>query len=155
MKSAGGAAVAVQDDKTIIVSGTNPAQDTYTIIAPTDLPEVTGLKIETLTDANLAGKGPGRSENGNIVLTGVRLSVAAPAAVADTDDHVGGGGGAGASGAATTTPTAKFRAASADFSQKEFPVSGAINGKAGGGWGIEREVGKHHEARLELEKPLR
>src|SRR4051812_36645095 len=89
MKSAGGASLVAQADKTILVGGPNPAQDTYTIVAPTDLPEVTGLRLETLTDPNLSGKGPGRSDNGNIVLTDVRLSVGDPEdAAAVAHDHV-------------------------------------------------------------------
>ena len=150
MKSAGGATLAVRDDKSIVVSGPNPAQDTYTIVAPTDLPEVTGLKIETLTDENLAGKGPGRSVE--------REHRADRRAAVGGHARGGGRGRPRRCGAAGARPRrrAKFRAASADFSQKEFPVAGAIDHKVGGGgWAIDPEEGKQHEAVFELDKPLR
>lgn len=134
MKSAGGATLTSQDDKSILVSGTNPKSDSYTIVAPTDLSTVTAIRVETLPDEHLNGKGPGRSENGNIVLTGIRMKVA-PAG-----EH------------AKTTPV-KFRAATADFSQDGFPVSDAIAAKHKGGWAIYPEVGKAHSALFQLDRP--
>src|SRR5207237_896561 len=78
----------------------------------------------------LTARGPGRSQNGNLVLTNVRLLVA-PA----------------------DTPI-KFKSASADFSQKDFPVAQAIDADRQSGWAIYPEVGKPHHAIFQLEKPL-
>ena len=81
-----------------------------------------------MPDNQLTGNGPGRSINGNIVLTDVRLSA---------DGR-----------------TAKFRAASADFSQAGFPVGSAIDGDPQTGWAIHPEMGKAHAAVFEFEKPI-
>ena len=135
MKSAGGATLAEQDDQSIIVSGSNPKSDSYTIVAPTDLSSVTAIRLEALPKDDLNGKGPGRSDNGNIVLTGLRLKVA-PA-----DDNA-------------KPTTVKFRAATADFSQDNFPVSDAIAPKHKAGWAIYPEVGKPHSAMFQLERSM-
>jgi hypothetical protein len=135
MKSAGGATLAEQDDQSIIVSGANPKSDSYTIVAPTDLSGVTAIRLEALPKDDLSGKGPGRSDNGNIVLTGVRLKIA-PA-----DDI-------------SKPTTVKFRAATADFSQDNFPVSDAIAPKRKAGWAIYPEVGKPHAALFQVERQI-
>jgi hypothetical protein len=135
MKSAGGATLTLQDDKSILVSGNNPNSDSYTLVVPTDLSSVTAIRLEALPDEHLNGKGPGRSENGNMVLTGVRMKVE-PA-----DDH------------SKQTPV-KFRAATADFSQDKYPVSDAIAPKRKAGWAIYPEVGKPHSAQFQVDRVI-
>src|SRR5262249_53986827 len=76
MKSQGGATMSKLPDKSVVVSGPNPPTDNYTITAEADLPEMTAIRLEALTDKSLPAMGPGRSSNGNIVLTDVRLAVA-------------------------------------------------------------------------------
>ncbi|HSU66000.1 MAG TPA: DUF1549 and DUF1553 domain-containing protein, partial [Tepidisphaeraceae bacterium] len=132
LKSAGGATLTPQDDKSILVTGTNPKSDSYTVELHTELSQATALRIEALPEEHLAGKGPGRSINGNVVLTGVRVKAA-----------VGGG----------KAMPVKFKSAGADFSQNGFPVSSLI-GKNGKGWAIYPEVGTAHEALLNFERPL-
>jgi hypothetical protein len=135
LKSAGGAALAAQPDGSILVSGPNPDTDSYTVIATSELPGITAVRLEALPEEHLAGGGPGRSVNGNIVLTGVRLSVA------PLDNP------------AVAKPT-KFRAAWADFSQANFPVAQAIDGNPHAGWAIFPEVGKPHAAIFQLDQAL-
>lgn len=135
MKSAGGAKLELQDDKSILVSGPNPKSDSYTIVAPSDLSTITAIRLEALTEEHLAGNGPGRSDNGNIVLTGVRMKVTPP----------------GERAAATHV---KFKAASADFSQADFPVSNAIGSKRNSGWAIFPKVGVPHAAVFQLDQPI-
>lgn len=135
MKSAGGATLASQPDKSILVSGINPASDSYTIVAPVDLSSVTAIRLEALPDEHLNGKGPGRSENGNMVLTGVRMKVE-PA-----DGH-------------SKPMPVKFRAATADFSQDKYPISDVIAAKRKAGWGIYPEVGKAHTAQFQVDKVI-
>jgi hypothetical protein len=136
MKSAGGATLAKRDDKSIFASGTNPEKDTYTLVAKTELKGVTALRLEALPDDSLGAKGPGRSENGNIVLTDLRLTVAPPANP-------------------SAAQPAKINAASADFSQDNYPVSAAIDDQPERtGWAIFPEAGKAHAAVFELEKPI-
>jgi len=137
MKSAGGASFAQQDDKSILVTGPNPPTDTYTIVAPVELEKVTAIRVEALTEPHLAANGPGRSENGNAVLTGLKVAA---------------GDKAGA--------PVKMRTASADFTQQGFAVGTVIAARpaanqAKAGWALYPEVGKQHEAVFEFEQPLK
>ena len=88
---------------------------------------------QALPDDQLEAKGPGRSVNGNFVLTGIRISLG------DGKD---------------STPL-KIRSASADFFQKEgaFDVKSILQ-KGGPGWAILPETGKPHLAVFELAEPL-
>src|SRR5262249_18450760 len=106
-RSAGGATLKKLDDRSVLASGENPAVETAPFAGRTGLRGIRGLGGGLLADDSLPVRGPGRSHNGNIVLTDVKLEVRPPAD--------GSGGGTGA-----------FKAASADFSQKDFPVANAI-----------------------------
>ncbi len=127
--SAGGAKLEVRDDSSILATGANPDRETYTLTAPATLAGVTAIRLEMLPHDSLAARGPGRSENGNVVMTGVRLKLADGREV-------------------------PLKSASADFSQNEFPVSRAIGRGKGLGWGIYPQVGKAHQAVFELQSPL-
>ncbi len=137
MTSAGGASFVQREDKSILVSGPNPPSDVYTVVAPVDLDKVTALRVEALTDPGLTASGPGRSENGNAVLTGLKV----------------------ATGEKPDAPV-KMRTASADFTQQGFAVASVIAGRPAAnasrsGWALYPEVGKQHEAVFELDKPLK
>ncbi len=131
----GGAELRRLDDGSLLATGANPAIETYTIVAPCRLPRITGIRLEALPDDSLPQHGPGRSANGNAVLTQFDLQAAS-----------------------TLDPAAnkpiKLATASADFSQKDFPVAGAIDGKPETGWAIYPEVGKPHSAVFALAEPL-
>lgn len=133
LKSRGGATFTADKDGSTVVGGTNAATDTYTFTFRTDLAKLTAIRIDALPDDKLNGKGPGRSVNGNFVMTGIRISLG------DGRD-------------ATPLP---IRSASADFSQKEggFDVK-TVLGKGGPGWAILPEAGKAHQAVFELAEPL-
>jgi hypothetical protein len=137
MTSAGGATLARQDDKSILVTGPNPNSDTYTVVAPVELEKVTAIRVEALTEPHLTANGPGRSENGNAVLTGLKVAA---------------GDKAGA--------PVKMRSASADFTQEGFAVGTVISERPArnapkAGWALYPEVGKPHEAVFEFERPLK
>ena len=135
MRSEGGAALESRDDGSVIVSGENPPSDAYIIEARSGLEEITAIRVEALPDDGLPAKGPGRSSNGNIVLTEVALAI--------TRDE-------------SPAPSAvKLGAASADFSQKDFPAGAAIDGKPETGWAILPETGKPHAAVFGTAAPLR
>ena len=135
MESAGGATLAAADDKSIIASGANPNTDSYAVTVLTPVAGVSGVQIEFLPDDRLRAKGPGRSDNGNMVLTEVRIAWAPI-----TDPGI-------------VTPV-KITAAQADFSQENFPIGNAIDGKPETGWAIYPEVGKSHTAAFSLEKRI-
>jgi hypothetical protein len=126
--SKGGAKLAKLDDKSIRATGTNPARETYTVTVKPEKAGATAFRLEVLPDDGLNARGPGRSDNGNIVLTEVQASE----------------GG----------KTVKLTSASADFSQDNFPASAAIDGKPNTGWAILPEVGKPHAAVFAFEQPL-
>jgi hypothetical protein len=129
MQSAGKAKLTRQPNKSILVSGTNPPTDTYTIRATSELKEITAIRLEALTDESLPNNGPGRSANGNIVLTDVEVTV----------------GG----------KPVKLGTASADFSQEKHPVGAAIDSdKVISGWGISPKTGQGHYAVFDLKEPI-
>ncbi|HUR55635.1 MAG TPA: PSD1 and planctomycete cytochrome C domain-containing protein, partial [Gemmataceae bacterium] len=126
-KSKGGATLAILDDKSVRASGTNPAKETYTVsLSPTG--KVTALRLEALPDPSFPDSGPGRSANGNFVMTGVRVTL----------------GG----------KPVPLRAASASHFQKEggFDVASIL--KKGPGWAILPEVGKPSSAVFEFAEPV-
>ena len=118
--SKGGATLAVRDDGSILVSGTAPERDTYTLTVPTDLKGITALRLEALPDASLPARGPGRASNGNVVLSEVALSA----------------GG---------NPVA-WSGASASHSQQGYDVAAAVDGRRETGWAILPRTGQATEA---------
>ncbi len=106
--------------------------DSYTLTFKTTLKNVTGLRLEALADDALPAKGPGASDNGNFVLTELKISTA--------------GGG--------KRNDLKIKSAAADHAQDGHAIANAFDGKNETGWAILPEVGKSHTAVFELEKPL-
>lgn len=112
-KSAGGATLTKTASKSILAEGTNPSNDTYTVIAPVGAGRLTGIRLEALETG--ADKTIGRHKNGGFVLKGFELTVS-PAAGKDA-------------------LPAKWKSVSADFSQKDFDVTSILTGK-GDGWAL-------------------
>jgi Protein of unknown function (DUF1553) len=127
MRTKGGTSLVKQADLSVRAEGLNPPTEVYELEAVMSLRRITALRLEALPDERSVGNGPGRSINGNIVLTDVRLSAAG---------H-----------------PEKFRAASADFAQVGFPIASAIDGDPQTGWAIHPEMGKAHAAVFELDRP--
>ncbi len=73
MESAAGVQLKRLDDHSILASGKNPDTDVYTLIGPLPLTHATAIRIEVLPDESLPRKGPGRSGNGNFVLSEVEV----------------------------------------------------------------------------------
>ncbi len=127
-KAAGSATLTRLPDDSILATGDNPATETYTIEGVAKPKGVTAIRLEALTDESLPKSGPGRSANGNIVLTDVRVSLAGK--------------------------QVKLKSASADFSQEGFPVANAIDADLKTGWAISPELGKPHSAVFQLDQPI-
>jgi len=128
MKSAGGATLTLQPDKSVKVTGTNPPKETLTVPLASALTKITAIRLEVLPDDALNGKGPGRSDNGNLVMTEAKVSAEGK--------------------------NLKIKSASATFSQKEFPIANAIDANGESGWAIHPEVGKAQSAIFELAAPF-
>lgn len=121
MSSAGGATLNRGADGSILVSGANPDQDTFSITVRSPLQNISAFRLEALPDASLPRSGPGRSENnGNFLLTDFRMQ----------------------------TPAAKvtFDSSSASFAQDKFAVADVWQDDPNRGWGIMPRFGEAHSA---------
>jgi tetratricopeptide (TPR) repeat protein len=77
--SAAGATLTRLPDGSVLAGGLNPARDTYTVEAVTDLVGITALRLEALPDPSLPHHGPGRDPpSGNFHLDEVRMSATCP-----------------------------------------------------------------------------
>jgi WD40 repeat protein/mono/diheme cytochrome c family protein len=125
-----------ENDGSIFASGGKGISD-YLILVRSQLTNITGVMLEVLPDDRLPQFGPGRNDDGNFVLSELELSWAAGTNSPDT--------------------TAKFSDARADFSQKDFSVSQAIDGKiytGRNGWAISEAPLQRHIATFKLEDPI-
>ena len=68
LKSEGGATLTLQEDGSILVSGENPGEDTYTLVTGSGLSQITAFRLEAIPDSSLPQNGPGRYGNGNFHL---------------------------------------------------------------------------------------
>ena len=132
VKSAEGATLTKQEEGSILVSGLNPANDTYTVVAKSDLRYITGIRLDVLPDRQLSKRGPGRSESGNFILSHIDIT-AAPI-----------------DGSSEST-TIRFKTATADFTQAQYSPSKLIAGNSDpkSGWAISPNFGKAHQVVLE------
>ena len=114
--SAGGATLAIAPDGSVLVSGANPATDTITVEALVMRRGITGVRLEALVDPACGGVGPGRTPNGNFVLS--ELSLEEQATNTEKWNRV-----------ALEHPTA-------DFEQAGFGVVTALDGLPNTGWAV-------------------
>ena len=125
------------EDGSYFASGPVTSSLDYTITADAKLENITGLMLEVLPDDRLPNFGPGRAA-GNFVLGEILLR---------WGDKAG----------RRSQKEVTFKDARADFSQKQYDVKGAINGKSEGGrdgWGVGGKVGEPHYARFALAEPI-
>ena len=142
--SAGGASGEIRPDGSVLLSGTNPERDTFTVVVDTPAGEFSALRLEVLVDPALPSTGPGRTPHGNFVLSEVTLH-AAPQSAADKLEPV------------------KLIRGEADFSQDQFPAAHAIDGETKTGWAIHgpgkwnvnRTLTLHFDKPLTLKEPSR
>lgn len=126
-----------QPDLSIVSLGAEGKQN-YIITAPLDLPELTGLRLEALTDSRFPGKGPGLNTAGNFVVSEIEASVLPKEGAAQP---------------------VKFAEAGATYQQGSYEVQKAINGQTGGepdGWAVYPDgVGKPQTAWFRCKDPVR
>ncbi|MFO0947137.1 MAG: PSD1 and planctomycete cytochrome C domain-containing protein [Planctomycetota bacterium] len=115
--SEGGASLTKLADHSLLASGANPDKDVYQIVLNTTLQGITALRLEVLPDESLPKKGPGRSSSGNFVLSEIRLRVAPL-------------------GDPSRGKVISLQSPTADFSQKQYPAKGAVDGDPKTGWAI-------------------
>lgn len=122
----------LQDDGSFLAEGKVAAKETYALTFDTPLRQLTGLRLEALTDDILPAKGPGTASNGNFVLTEFKL------AAVDKDGK---------------EQSIKMKQAVADHSQTGHAIDAAIDGKNNTGWAVLPQIGVAHEAIFETEQP--
>ncbi len=117
-------------------NGKSPAE--YVIVAATALTNITGVMLEVLPDENLPQFGPGRHKDGNFVLSEFELTWSP--------------------GTNPPATAAKFTEARADFSQADYPIAQAIDGKiesGRNGWAVRGAPSiQRHTATFKLEPPI-
>jgi WD40 repeat protein len=136
LSATGDSKLARESDASIFASGGKGVSD-YLILAKSPLTNITGVMLEALPDDRLPKFGPGRNDDGNFVLSELELSWAAGTNAPDT--------------------TARFADAKADFSQNDFSVNQAIDGKVysgRNGWAIAEASLQRHTATFKLEDPI-
>jgi formylglycine-generating enzyme required for sulfatase activity/tetratricopeptide (TPR) repeat protein len=131
-KSEGGATLTKLNDNSILAGGNNPDKDTYTFVAQTDLPRITGFRLEAMAHESLPVGGPGRVEWGNFALSEISLKA---------------GPLSGAGEAASLEITNPL----ADFEQSNQPVAASLDGNSGTAWAILPQVRKNHTAVFDIE----
>ncbi|MEW4488462.1 PSD1 and planctomycete cytochrome C domain-containing protein [Thalassoglobus sp. JC818] len=134
-ESKNGSDYRILPDSSILLTGEAPNKDTYTASFSTDLKEITGFKIEALTDDSLPGKGPGRGDakRPNFVAHELTASVTSEG----DDDRV-----------------LKLHTPQASFSQKNYDVAGLIDGDPETAWAINPKFGEPHWASFLIEEAI-
>ncbi len=132
--SAEGATLTRGADGVIVVSGTLPERDTYTITTATAPEPITALRLNVLPHDSLPMRGPGRTTNGNLHLSEIELRVFEPGAAEGRVE--------------------KIRGATADFNQAGWGIERALDGDIKTAWGIHPAVGQAHHAVFALAEPL-
>jgi mono/diheme cytochrome c family protein len=135
-KSAAGAELKLLSDGSYLVTGKNPEVDKLTITAKADVPRrITGFRVEALAHDSLGGRGPGRTEHGNFVLSEFR-AFAAPTEDIKSEHRV------------------KIEQAVAEFAQEGFPAANAIDGKEPTGWAVGNALGRDHAIVFVAKEPI-
>lgn len=118
-------------DRSVRVAGSNPATNTYTIVAPVPggMGALTAVRLEVLPDDTLPAKGPGRAANGNLHLTGFSLETRA-------DD--------------AAFRRVELAQPSASHNQEGWDIARALDADPATGWGIHPREGEAHTAVFEL-----
>ena len=143
MTATGGPKLEKLADGSILASGPTGKdnQTDYTLTFDTRVTNITGVMLEVLPHESLTRFGPGRSKDGNFVLTELRLDwLPRKAPKAEKENR------------------AEFGDARADFSQPKFEVKGAIDGKSDNGtengWAIGKQGARPHQATFSLKEAI-
>ena len=120
------------EDGSVLVTGNNPDRSTYAITTATALKQITALRLEALTHHSMHKGGPGRN----------KAPVANPNFIVNQFTVKANG------------QPVKLASATASFSQRNWAVTGAIDGNLKTGWAINPAFGKPAWAIFKLAEPL-
>ena len=124
------------DDGSILASGANPRNDTYTIIAKSEPEQITAIRLDALKHESHTQGGLARSDSGNFVLTEIEISV----------QHLGDD---------KATPV-KIVSAEATYEQGDLKVDRVFDGKPNTGWAVYegKPIDREHAAVFRLAERL-
>ena len=136
-RSAGGATLTVQPNKSILATGRNPDFDTCTLTAETQIPGVCAIRLEALAHESLPHDGPGRAPGGNIGLSSIRV-MAQPLSGESAPVDV------------------RLRDARATFQQNSsnFSIAASLDKTPNIGWAVAPQFGRDHAAVFEFAEPV-
>ena len=121
--SAGGATFESEADGSSLVSGERPATDTYELNYIFPKTDLSALRLDVFAHDTLPGRGPGRADNGNFVLSELEATL-----------HTGDG----------DVPL-RFDEARADYTQDEFDPGQIVDQQIDeGGWAVGGKTRKSH-----------
>ena len=119
LSAQGGTKLEKRDDGSVLATGPNPATQTYQIGFTLGDKPTRAIRLEALTHDSHFKKSTGRAHNGNFVLSEVKVEVA------EAD-------------AGSKFKQARIASAEANYEQKGYPITQAIDGKTGrAGWAID------------------
>ncbi len=124
--TASGAGFRLLPDQSLLADGRAAFNDTYRVVAKTELQQVAAIRLRVLTHESLPHNGPGMANNGNFVLTNF---------------EIGHGGH-------DVSVTQAF----ADHEQPGYPAAAAIDDQPKTGWAI--NVGKDSKARMNADHEI-
>jgi WD40 repeat protein len=129
-----GAKFEVLPDASVFATGSDE-NGVITLTAETELKDITAIRLEMITDNRLPSRGPGRAPDGNFVLNEIQMT-AAPRSDPKAAKAVA------------------FDKPLADFSQGNFPVANAVDGKPAPtkGWALSPTTGVTHWATFETKE---
>ena len=125
--------IAVREDGSLLVSGSNPDKTSTTITGRPKAASLTGIRLDLMPDKSLPANGPGRADNGNLVVTGIKIEVASDATFSNVTEL-------------------KIGSSEASFHQAKFAPQGAYDGNPKTGWAVAPQLGKPHSASFFLAK---
>jgi tetratricopeptide (TPR) repeat protein len=139
LSSKSGTALSLQSDGSILASGVNPIQDTYTVMAKPTIARIAAVRLEALPHPTLPRGGSGRDRNGSFVLSEFTVNTTRPGKPPGQDPVP----------VKLTSATASFHRAS--YNAREFTIQQAIDGQLATGWDAWPLVYRRQEGVFELE----
>jgi hypothetical protein len=118
----------------IVYTGNKAKDDTYTLKFRTLQKDIRSLRLDAFSDPKLPRKGPGLSDNGNFVLSDVKVT-ARPLDPASKEKQ---------------KPLA-LKAFAATHEQKNYPLANAVDNNPSSGWAVDPQQGKDHAAIFTIE----
>jgi hypothetical protein len=134
-KTSGKSQLQSQPDQSLLATGEIPDKDEYTLVFKAPAKPLTGLRLELMPDDSLRSRGPGRAENGNFVLSSVRVYRGRDPEFKDYE-------------------AVKLVSAEADFSQTKFGPDGVLKKDSKSGWAIAPQTGKPHQITIYTTQPV-